>query len=113
MIIEIALLMYYCIYSIMHQVTNKNYVQVLTKFLDSGKLPSYGQLLQYGCWCQLFTQLWQTSNKGTPIDHIDAACRSWSKCIECQMMDSSKCKGVKDTYGLGCELSQNLLETET
>ena len=68
---------------------------------DSGKLPSYGQLLQYGCWCQLFTQLWHTSNKGTPIDHIDAACRSWSKCVECQAMDNLKCRGVKDTYGSG------------
>jgi len=84
---------------------------------DSGKLPSYGQLLQYGCWCQLFTQLWHTSNKGTPIDHIDAACRSWSKCVECQVMDNQKCRGVKDTYGklaynshldeLSCEYAAN------
>ena len=85
---------------------------VLINLLDSGKLPTYGQLLQYGCWCQLFTQLWQTSNKGTPIDHIDAACRSWSKCIECQQMDNAKCKGLKDQYGDWFNDNFNILKSE-
>lgn len=27
------------------------------------------------------------------------------------MMDSAKCKGVKDTYGLGCKISKIELDT--
>ena len=68
-------------------------------YLDSGKLPSYGQLLQYGCWCQLHTQLWEGSNKGVPLDPLDAACRSWSKCYDCQTMDKKTCKGLDNEYG--------------
>lgn len=66
---------------------------------DSGKLPSYGQLLQYGCWCQLHTQLWEGSNKGVPLDPLDAACRSWNKCYDCQTMDKKTCNGLENEYG--------------
>lgn len=68
---------------------------------DSGKLPAYDQILSYGCWCQLFSSLWthHSAKKGTPVDHLDAACRSWSKCHECIRMDYSECDPLTDDYG--------------
>ena len=46
---------------------------------DSAYLPTYDQILMYGCWCQLHHSNWALSNKGTPVDHLDNACRTWYK----------------------------------
>lgn len=66
---------------------------------DSSTLPSYDQMLMYGCWCQLHHDNWYNSNKGTPVDHLDNACRSWFKCYECIDMDDDKCDGIGERYG--------------
>merc|ERR1712130_861884 len=65
----------------------------------SQQLPTYDQLLMYGCWCQLHHDNWFVSNKGTPVDHIDNACRSWFKCYECLDMDDGRCDGIEEGYG--------------
>lgn len=72
---------------------------LLQNSLDSSNLPTYDQMLKYGCWCQLHDENWEVSNKGTPMDHLDNACRSWFKCYECIGMDEESCNGFNNRYG--------------
>ena len=67
---------------------------------DSGNLPTYSDILNgYGCWCQFYdAENWASSNKGTPVDNLDTACRSWNKCYDCINRDDSTCDGISSTY---------------
>lgn len=67
---------------------------------DSGNLPTYSDILNgYGCWCQFYdAENWASSNKGTPTDNLDTACRSWNKCYDCINQDDSTCDGISSTY---------------
>ena len=73
------------------------YYRLETSGLES--VPFYADMLQYGCWCQLLTDHWKTTNRGAPVDVLDSICRKWNKCNQCSSIDYAGCVGFEQDYG--------------
>lgn len=78
-----------------------NVENMLNKLLKVNKLNfDTSQLLQFGCWLQLANEdAWIVSNKGDPVNELDAAGRQWYKCHQCTSVDESHCMGISQNYG--------------
>ena len=73
------------------------YYRLETSSLDS--VPFYADMLQYGCWCQLLTSEWKATNKGAPVDQLNAICRKWNRCNQCSSIDYEGCTSFTQDYG--------------
>lgn len=65
-----------------------------------------GNMLQYGCWCQIRNEQAEgiVSGHGTPVDELDAACKAWQQCRTCTTVDfstDSECIPNEVAYEVG------------
>ena len=90
---------------------NRDNVQAMLKKLLKQRMDNHAltaeEMLSSGCWCQLLTSNFQISNRGEPVNAIDAACRKWHKCNQCTMIDDGACLGYQHNYGIAAYDSQN------
>ena len=89
------------------KVASMLYYRLETSGLDS--VPFYADMLQYGCWCQLLTEQFKTTNKGAPVDVLDSICRKWNKCNQCSGIDYKGCVSFEQDYGQPL-IDQNTLD---
>jgi len=49
------------------------------------------KIVNYGCWCQLRNEQAEgiVAGYGTPVDHLDEACKAWHQCRACTTIDFS------------------------
>ena len=90
---------------------NRDNVQAMLKKLLKQRMDNHSltaeDMLSSGCWCQLLTSNFLASNRGEPVNALDAACRKWHKCNQCTMIDDSACLGYQHNYGIASYDSQN------
>ena len=82
---------------------NRDNVHAMLKKLLRHKVNNYdvtaSELLSSGCWCQLLSANFINSNRGEPVNALDAACRKWHKCNQCTAIDDGSCLGYQHNYG--------------